>query len=132
MLNIGEKMDWKNFKYQKWLEEDKDFDHKAYDERFKKFVSNVFDDNVDAEESCKLLDPKPPWNPNVFYNKDGNMMEVNLSQEPYYGVWLTPQITLLIGNDSKEIVGVEICGIKQLLQKTENEEMLKNDRSLMV
>lgn len=132
MLNIGEKMDWKNFKYQKWLEEDKDFDHKAYDERIRKFVSNVFDKSVNEVENCKLLEPSPPWKPNVFYNQDGNMIEVSLSKEPYYGVWLTPHITLLIGNDSKEIVGVEICGIKQLLQKTENEEMLKNDRSLMV
>lgn len=116
-------MDWKNFKYQKWLEEDKNFDHKEYDDRFRKFVSNVFDHNVEPEENCKLLEPRPPWKPNVFYNKDGNMIEVSLSTDPYYGVWLTPQVTLLLSSETEEIIGVEICGIKQLLE---------NDESLIV
>ena len=57
----------------------------------------------------------PPFKPSVFYNEPGDMLEIMLSNECYYGKWITPQVTMLIGTESGEVVGVNISGIKKLI-----------------
>ncbi len=113
-------MHWKTFDYNEWKEEDEKFDHKGYDEDFKKAQESTTDLMKFIELIRKL--PHSPHRPNAFYNKDGDMIEVYLSNDTVsYGKWLCPQITLLLCQETDEIIGVNIYGIKRLLEKDGDE-----------
>ena len=58
----------------------------------------------------------PPWKPTVFYNKEGDLLEIYLSSVSHYAKWISPGISLLLSQDNNEIVGVQI----ENLSKVEN------------
>lgn len=107
-------MHWKTFDYNEWKKEDEKFDHKAYDEEFKKIQETATELVEFVGMTGKL--PRPPHRPNAFYNKEGDMIQVCLSDEAGYGKWLCPQITVLLSQETDEIIGIEIQGIKRLLE----------------
>jgi hypothetical protein len=63
-------------------------------------------------------EPRQPFKPHWWYNKDGDMIEIYWSDEAYVAKWLNPQVTVLYSvEDPTRIVGVQIEGIKKGMAK---------------
>src|SRR3990172_5114838 len=45
-----------------------------------------------------------PFKPTVFYNREGDLLEVYLSNESHYARWISPQLTALHSQKSYYIV----------------------------
>jgi len=105
-------MRWQDFNFQKWKEE------------FNKWRQQNPADPID--NNCQTIEaivatmgevPPRPFRPVAFYNRDGDMVEVYLSDVAFYGKWLNPQITLLLAFETHEIVGIQICGAKRIFEE---------------
>lgn len=113
-------MHWKKFDYGKWQKEDQKFDHETYDKKLEE-AHERSTDFLEFMESVKKLE-RPPFKPNAIHNEDGDMIEVYLSDETIsYKKWLCPQISLLLCQETDEIIGVNIHGVKRLLEKDGDE-----------
>ena len=113
-------MNWKDFDYSKWKEEDKKFDHKKRSQQSEEVWNKKIDLPHKFEELAKL--PRPPWKPNAFYNKHGKQIEIYLSDDSYYAKWINPQITLYLSFETNEIVGVCIEGADHLIEKGDDDD----------
>lgn len=64
---------------------------------------------------------KKEFRPNVFYNKEGDQLEVYLKNNSYVGNYIDPYITTFkmidenTGEDLDKFMGVEISGIRRML-----------------
>ena len=56
-------------------------------------------------------------NPMVFYNHDGDCIELVLSDESFTATRIDPLLTVYIGRESGELVGAVIKGVKAFIQK---------------
>lgn len=109
-------MHWKEFDYHKWKEEDDKFDHAAFDQA----LENVHDrsDGSLVKFAELVMDlVRPATRPQVWFNKDGDEIEVYLSDEANYGHWLTPQLCLHLSQETNEIVGLTISGVSKLISQ---------------
>lgn len=112
-------MNWKYFNYSEWLKENAKFDHEALD---KQLESARIESAGDLFKWCTLVEKltRPPWKPHVYYNEEGDILDVTLSNVAYIARWLTPHITILIeineeGKETGEIVGFQIWGLKHVI-----------------
>lgn len=55
------------------------------------------------------------FRPMAYYNSDGDCIEVHLSDEAYYGKRLDGWVTAYFGEDSGEVVGCMLKGVRQSL-----------------
>jgi uncharacterized SAM-dependent methyltransferase len=67
------------------------------------------------EEMIKSV-PSGDFQSFVFYNRDGNMIEAYLTNDSYYAKRLVNGIDLHLNQDTDEIVGFSVHGIKSLLE----------------
>ena len=106
---------WKNFKFNEWEEKDDVFDHKSFERVFNEAVKSCKGKIEKLAKATKNI-IQPPWKPNVWYNKEGDQIEVCLSTEDHYAKWITPEIDLLLSHETNEIIGIQINGVKQVLK----------------
>lgn len=114
---------WKDFDYGKWEEEDANFDHSTYDRLLEE---THLESRGSLEGWMKACEEKlgnkerPPWKPRAHYNKTGDIFEVYISNDAqnYYAKWLTPHVTLLLNQETDEIIGFQIWGVKHLINTT--------------
>ena len=111
-------MRWQDFDYEAWKTENEKFDHGAFDKKMEE-VSKVktLDDLLSV-----IPAERPPFKPNATYNKGGDMIEVYLSDRSYYAKWLCPGISVLLDSETDEVIGVEITGVKRLIQDITDRE----------
>ena len=109
-------MKWKEFNYADWEKENAGFNHDEYESDSKK----ILEEAVDIEDLEGLLKiPRPPWKPSAFYNKDGNILRVILSEEDSYAHWVCPGIELMLSFETHEIVGIIISDVTNLIEEEE-------------
>ena len=122
---------WRSFKYGEWKKKDAKFDH----ETFNKIIDETHESSdgtmetwfKHAEEGDKkikeLCGGRPPWKPNARYNEAGDMIHIYLSDEMSYTRWLTPMISVILAEETDEVIGFEIWGashvkdIKSIVEK---------------
>lgn len=107
-------MKWRDFSYEIWKEQNAAFDHQGFDA----VVQTIFEKTDSMEgflEATKDME-RPPWKPNAFYNRDGDQIEIYLSDEDCYAHWLCPGVVVHLSHDTEEVVGVTIEGIKRMVQ----------------
>jgi len=117
-----------DFNYGEWEKKQKQFVADGHEETWKKFWDQPsgFKNLEDFLRHCKATTPpRPPWKPDVFYNKEGDILEVRFVdpdkiQNGHYAEWLNPHITLLRDQRTKEVIGVEIWGMKHVMKEDEN------------
>lgn len=63
--------------------------------------------------------PLPEFKPHVWYNTDGDMIEVYWKKDNSYGVWINHNLTLLKSQDTDEVVGVLIEDVSRFIGKNE-------------
>lgn len=107
-------MHWKNFDYQEWQKEDRAFNHPEFDAAMKKALEAAAGLPDIIKDVGKLT--RPPWKPNAYYNRDGDQLEVWLSDEESYARWICPGVTVYLSMETEEVVGVTVEGIKRKVQ----------------
>lgn len=60
--------------------------------------------------------PETPFTPSACYDSDGDCIEFLASPESFYGERIDPVVTVFYGNESGEVVGTLIKGVKSLLR----------------
>lgn len=108
-------MSWKEFDYTQWKKENDDFDHETYNKKMKEALSAS--KTVDDLLKQSWPSERPPFKPLAYYNADGDKIDVLLTDEETFAKWLCPGITVYLSHDTHDIVGVEICGIKKLINR---------------
>lgn len=111
-------MKWQQFKLDEWKEKDAAFDHQGFDAVIQTLMekANGLEEFLEATKDME----RPPWKPNAVYNREGDQIEVYLSDEGYYGHWLCPGLTLHLAHEFHEVVGVTIEGVKGMVQHKEH------------
>lgn len=62
--------------------------------------------------------PPPPFKPNWWFNRDGDMIEAYWSDEAYVAKWLNHQVMLLYSReDPNRLVGVILEGVKRGMER---------------
>lgn len=54
-------------------------------------------------------------NPTIFHNIDGNLLEVFLTDDPYYAQWINHDISIYRNQETDEITGIEISNLNKHL-----------------
>ena len=122
-------MKWQDFDYKKWKEDDSKYDHKQNDNDF----NIAWESSTDLEEVMKKLfelrkgKTDPPSKPNAYYNDGGDILHITLSDDDYYGHWLCPSVTVLLSQETNEVVGVEIWGLQHILDQEQIKLVKKED-----
>lgn len=118
---------WRNWDYKKYLKEHEEFDYKtwnkildsAWEERdnnqdplngneFSDWIEELITTRKKAEEACG---GSPPFKPNAYYNAEGDILEVYLDDRESYAKWLNPQVSVLLCQETDEVVGFQIWGL---------------------
>ncbi len=117
-------MNWRDFDYEKWQEENAKFDHAKYDA-----MCAVADAILAEEEETIAYFPelpkemeRPPWKPEPFYNVDGDGIELYLSDDCSYTKWLCPGVEVKLSIETDEIVGINIWGVKKRIAEAEEKQ----------
>ena len=112
-------MKWQDFDYNKWKEEESKYDHAQLNKDWEKAraTSNELEKFMTKFVEIRKGKQGPPFKPEAHYNKTGDIFEVILSNEQYYAQWLCPSITILLSQETHEVVGVQIWGVKYLIEK---------------
>ncbi len=116
---------WRNFNHGEWAKLDEQFDHAAWDECIKAererrrcTAPTVEGWMEQMEEGLKkamaVCGGRPPFHPNAYYNDTGDILEVFLSDEMSYAKWLNPQVTVLLAQETDEVVGFQIWGMSHV------------------
>ena len=74
------------------------------------------------------IDPDRVFKPVAWYNADGDQIEAYFDPAMAYAEQLTPYISLFRSFETKEIVGVQIHGVEQLIATAEerrNEPLIR-------
>ena len=123
---------WQDFNYSEWKDKNDKFDHTEYDQLSEQMWDSV--DNIqDIIDMLPDLPKNPPWRPNTFYNAEGDILHVYLSNEESYAKWLNPKVTVLLSRETDEIVGINIGGLLNTLARDRSQrtvEILKKIISL--
>jgi hypothetical protein len=88
----------------------------------KNLITSPIDDEIAIANTERFLEemiksvPSGDFQSFVFYNRDGNMIEAYLTNDSYYAKRLANGIDLHLNQDTDEIVGFSIHGIKSLLE----------------
>ncbi|MCL2648951.1 MAG: hypothetical protein FWD61_18455 [Phycisphaerales bacterium] len=69
------------------------------------------------EYVMKLAESAPPFEPFAYYNTDGDCIEFFAKSDMYYGERIDDLITVYYSQETNEIVGSLIKGIKRLCRK---------------
>ena len=105
------------FDYDKWKEADSAFDHEEFDRMLDeaKEKATTLDDWLAVVSTADL--DTPPFKPHALHNKDGNQLEVYLSDEAYFGHWLCPGIVVHCSHETGRVIGVTIEGIGRVMKQ---------------
>lgn len=107
---------WKNFDYGQWKKENEAFDHEAFDRALDEAFAKAQKSGNIEDIPANMPKDRPPWHPNAYYNDAGDILHVTLSDECSYSQWLTPHVSVQLSQETDEIVGVEIWGLKHILK----------------
>lgn len=102
------------FDYTEWKKEDAAFDH----EKFDRTLAQATEKAVTLEEwgTALLGNTPPPFKPHAHHNKDGDQLEVYLSDEAYFGQWLCPGIVALCSQETGKVIGIIVEGISHIME----------------
>lgn len=100
------------FDYKAWEESDKAFDHEEFDLKLEKAFESGEPELV---ASAAVSGPFPPFKPSAHYCPDGDTLEVHLTNEPCYFVWICPDICVIRSQESNQIIGVSIDGLSRIV-----------------
>ena len=106
-------MKWQDFDYEEWKKENEKFDHQEFDQRLERAKKESTLNGLLKVSSG----PSPPFKPNAYYNQDGDQIEAYFSDDASYSRWLAPGIDLLLSQETHEVVGVKIAGVKRMIQR---------------
>lgn len=107
------------FDYKKWKEEDAAFDHEEFDRMLDKARKKATLEAWMLDVSSADLGT-PPFKPHAYHNKDGDQLEVYLSDEAYFGHWLCPGIVALCSQETGKVIGVIVEGIGRVMKQSES------------
>lgn len=119
---------WRDFDYGKWKQLDEKYDHVAFNKSLETCTQGeTIEDWMNAldeamEVAMQECGGRPPWKPNVFYNSDGDILEIWLSDECSYAKWLTPHVTVMLSSETDEIVGFQVWGLSHVKDIKEIQE----------
>ena len=68
-----------------------------------------------AEYVLGQVDSSQPFKPQVIYDKDGDCIEFLFSNEPFYGERIDSLVTVYYSEETREIVGSLIKGVKRFI-----------------
>jgi len=104
---------WQDFNYAEWKKENDKFDNEGYVSKTREILETK-DNLIEAMDEISKLE-KPPWKPNVYYDKENDIMEIVLSSDGQeYTKWINHQIALNLSKED-EVLGVKIYDIKKLM-----------------
>lgn len=63
------------------------------------------------------VDPNRPFQPQVFYDPDGDCIEFLVSNDPFYGERIDSLVTVYYSEETNEIVGSLIKGVKKFIKE---------------
>jgi len=66
-----------------------------------------------------FVKPDENFKPQVYYNKDGDLIEVYWEAADYYGEYINSSLTLYKAQDDDRVIGCEINWIERLMKKSE-------------
>ncbi len=120
---------WRDFSYEQWQKEDAEFDWEKWKRESDAYLNEVFSQDPKGPSApIKATAPeKCPWKPTPFYNVEGDQIEFYFADEMYHGEWLCPGSELLISEETGEVIGVVIPGIKRMIAKA----IAENEASFM-
>jgi len=81
------------------------------------------DDEFVAQLEAIMSNPVEEFKPFVYYNKDGDLIEVYWTNDDYYAEWINHNLSIYRHMETNEIIGVEINWIKNLMKKAEKSEI---------
>ena len=58
---------------------------------------------------------RDPWKPGAYYNDSGDFVQALWSDAPYSAQWLNTRITLLRDQETDEVIGCQIWGLKSVV-----------------
>lgn len=67
-----------------------------------------------AEAVISISKPGEPFEPTVYYDSDGDCIEVFAKTGPFYAKRINDKVTIYHSQDSNEITGALIKGIRSL------------------
>jgi len=63
-------------------------------------------------EYLKSFGPFPPFKPNWFWNKEGDMLQAFWQETSYYGDWINHSITLYRCRKTDKVIGLSLSGVE--------------------
>ena len=73
--------------------------------------------------------PRPPWKPGAYYCTTGDILHEHWSENSYYAKWLNHRITLLLDQETDEVIGCQIWGLSKVLDEANREIRTKHHTS---
>lgn len=74
--------------------------------------------NTFAELVLGKVEVGKPFRPHAYYDADGDCIEFLASDEPFYGERIDSLVTVYYGEESREIVGSLIKGVRRFIGET--------------
>ena len=107
------------FDYDKWKEADSAFDHEEFDRMLDeaKEKATTLEEWAESATAAHRDVGTPPFRPRAHHNKDGDQLEVYLSDEAYFGHWLCPGIVVHCSHETGRVIGVTIEGIGRVMKQ---------------
>lgn len=69
-----------------------------------------------AKKILAMVKGVKSFKPHAFYNEPGNCIEVFLANGAFYGDWINHDLTVYRSMKDHKIIGMQINGIKKLIE----------------
>ncbi|MHA2279779.1 MAG: hypothetical protein ACXAC5_02635 [Promethearchaeota archaeon] len=126
------KAKWRSFDYSKWKEADSQFDHETWDRLCKEGMDKAHEAGenwpevlVASRRKAVEVCGEPPFCPRAWYNAEGDILEVYLSEEESYSKWLNHQVSVKLAMKTDEVVGFQIWGVSRIERIEELVKLVK-------
>lgn len=114
-----------SFDYEDWCKKQEKFIQDGGEEKWDQWERELADKTGWDQMMRHLQDvpQRPPWKPTVWYNKEGDILEITLvdpektSPEGSYSEWLNHAISIERDMETHQMVGVQIWDLKKVMKE---------------